>query len=324
MKQRLPFTGSDVAALSVVLVWSGSYSVIKLAYDEFTPLAYTLVRFALASVLLLAICLRWQGLPRMSRRGFWLTVLVGILCVGFYQIMFSLGLLYTTASSSALLIGSAPIYTALFARLFRVDDLRPLQAVGILAAFGGVALLVLGGGGEFALSGRALWGDLLTLVASVSYGASVVVAQPLVRRYGALPVMTVAMAAGTLIMAPWCLGPALAQDWRHLSTTAWLQLAYGAVPAGALAYFTWYAVIGRLGSVRVAAYNYLIPVGGVALAVGFLGENLTDLHLLGATVILAGVALTRWGGGSRRGKRLPLNPAGEERSGAEAAQGRQT
>ena len=66
----------------------------------------------------------------------------------------------------------------------------------------------------------------------------------------------------------------------------------GALGTG-LAYLINYQLISESGASRTAVVTYLLPVVAVVLGALVLGETLAPHELLGAAVVLAGVALTR-------------------------------
>lgn len=303
----------DVLVLVTVVLWASSFTVIKAAYDEFTPLAFAAVRFAAASAgMLLLLALLRRPLV-IARRDLLYAALIGVFHVGLYQIFFSTGLRYTTASNSVLIIAVSPVITALLVWLTRAEPLGWRQGTGIGLAFLGVFLLVQAGG---SLSPGHLRGDLLTLLAAASYAVTPVMVLPLLRRYATITVMAIGMVFGTLLLIVAGLPEVLRQSWR-VSPGAWAQLAYAAFGAGTLGYLFWYEGIGRIGPTRVAAYAYLMPVLGVAMAVLALHEVLTPRHLVGAGVTLVGVALTRWParpqeGTPPAGRRMETVPARRE------------
>jgi len=287
---RRPFGRGDVFALLTVVMWASSFSVIKSAYDEFTPLAFAATRFAVASAAMLLLLALLRRPLLIARRDLLHAAIVGLFHVGFYQLFFSTGLRYTTASNSVLIIAVSPVITAVMVWLTRAEPITWRQGLGIALALLGVFILVEAGG---SLSAGHLKGDLLTLAAAVSYAVTPVLVLPLLRRYATVTVMTIGLLFGTLFLIAVGLPELLRQSWR-VSPTAWAQLAYAALGAGTLGYLFWYEGIGRIGPTRLAAYAYLIPVLGVAIAVTVLHEVFTTMHLLGAVVALAGVALTRW------------------------------
>lgn len=291
----------DVLALVTVVLWASSFTVVKSAYTEFTPLAFAAVRFTGASLGMLVLLLALRRVLGVARADLLRAALVGVFHVGLYQIFFSTGLRYTTASNSVLIIAISPVLTALLVWATRAEPIAGRQWAGIVLALLGIVLLVRAGG---ALAAGHLKGDLLTLLAAASYAVTPVLILPLLRRYPTISVMMVGMLFGTLMLIAAGFPELRRQSW-DVTPTAWAQLAYAALGAGTLAYLFWYEGIGRIGPTRVAAYSYLIPVLGVTIAVVTLRESFTLWHALGAAVALAGVALTRWPERSAEGAEVP-------------------
>jgi len=279
----------DVFVLITVVLWAASFTVIKSAYDEFTPLAFAAVRFVIASLGLLVIMLAWRQPIRIARGDLLRTAVVGVFHVGLYQLFFGLGLKYTTASNSVLIINTAPVFTALLVWLTRAEPITWRQVLGMLLAAAGVVVLVEAGG---QLSSGHLKGDVLTLLATWSYAVTPVLVLPLYRRYGTLVVITVSMLFGTGVLLVAGLPELVRQSWT-ISPTAWGQLAYAALGAGSVGYVFWYEGIRRIGPTRVAAYSYLIAPLGVMLAIQILHEPFGLQHGVGAAVTILGVALAR-------------------------------
>jgi len=281
----------DVFVLTTVVLWAASFTIIKSAYDEFTPLGFAAIRFIIASLGLLVIMLAWRQPIRIARGDLLRTAAVGVFHVGLYQLFFGLGLKYTTASNSVLIINTAPVFTALLVWLTRAEPITWRQVLGMLLAAAGVVLLVqTAAAGQ--LSSDHLKGDLLTLLAAWSYAVTPVLVLPLYRRYGTLVVMTVSMLFGTGVLLVAGLPELLRQSWA-ISATAWGQLAYAALGAGSLGYVFWYEGIRRIGPTRVAAYSYLIAPLGVLLAIQILREPFGLQHVVGGAVTILGVALAR-------------------------------
>ncbi len=287
---RRAFGLGDVLVLVTVMLWGASFTVIKSAYDELTPLAFAAVRFVIASLGLLLILAVLRQPLAIARRDLPRVAALGLFHVGLYQIFFGIGLRYTTASNSILIINTSPVITALLVWLTRAESISWRQAIGILLAAAGVVILIEAGGD---LTTGHLKGDLLTLLGAWSYAVTPVLVLPLYQRYSTLTVMAVSMVFGTILLIAVGLPELARQSWA-ISPAAWGQLLYAALGAGTLGYLFWYEGIRRIGPTRVAAYAYLIPPFGVWLAVTVLKEPFGLQHLLGAAVIIVGVALARW------------------------------
>src|SRR5207245_9903129 len=87
--------------------------------------------------------------------------------------------------------------------------------------------------------------------------------------------------------------PRLGRAAPHVRAGALVAVVtLGALGTG-LAYLINYQLISESGASRTAVVTYLLPVVAVALGALVLGEMLASHVLVGATVVLAGVALTR-------------------------------
>ncbi len=287
-------TRTDLGVLFVVVVWAATFSVAKYGLREIGPLAFAALRFLASAVLMVIWVWMAEGKPVIRRRDWIWIVLVGLAQIGVYQIFFSVGLYYTTASNSALLLGTAPMWTAIIAVAARQERISPLQVVGILLSFTGLALVIAAGNGNLALTWENFRGDILTLIAAVLTASAAVVAKRPLQSYSSLRVMSISMVCGSLFLVPFAWPEMMAQEWAQVSWGAWLALAYSIVLAAVISYVLWFKSVGEIGATRTVVYNTLIPPVAVLIAVITLGERFTAWQALGAIVILGGVLLTRF------------------------------
>jgi drug/metabolite transporter (DMT)-like permease len=291
---RISLSRTDLLVLCVTLIWAASFSVVKYALRQMGPLSFATVRFGTASVMLLAWVWLSEGKPVISREDWVRVVLVGLTAIGVYQVFFTVGLEYTTASNSSLMLATIPAWTAMFAVASGEERITPWQVVGMLLSFVGVALTIGGSGDGLQLGWDSVRGDALTLGAAALSAASTVLSRRLLLRYSALRMMAVSMLCGSLFLMAVSVPEMVTEDWAHLSGGTWLALAFSAVPAAGLAYVVWFKSIGEIGASRTVIYNNLIPPMAILIAFTTLGERFTPVQALGALVILLGVALTRF------------------------------
>jgi drug/metabolite transporter (DMT)-like permease len=294
---RRGLTRNDAELLIAVLIWGFNMTVIKVGLLEVRPLAYNLVRFACASVVLLLLA-RWREGDLRARREDWgRLLLLGLLGHTLYQVCFIEGLARTTASSASLLFGSTPLVVALMSRLAGHERISPAGAIGALFGFYGVYSIVAGGSGgpvtARLIEGATAAGNLLVCAAVLCWSAYTVLARRLLQRYSPLKVTALTLASGTLFLTPLAVPDVVAQDWSSVSALAWAGIGYSFLFALVVSYLIWYRSVKAVGNLRTSIYSNLVPVVGTLFGVGLLGERLTAGLGVGAACILGGILMTR-------------------------------
>jgi drug/metabolite transporter (DMT)-like permease len=282
------------AALIVMsVIWAVNFSISKVALAELSPLAFNALRFPLAAALLYAVLRRRGALP-LPERGDWPRVLaLGLLGNLLYQMCFIFGLDRTTAGNASLLLASTPMITALLSAALGHERVRPRVWIGVVATFGGILLVVLGGRAQVASGDETLAGDLIMFAASLAWAFYTVGSRSLVEKYGALPVTawTLWIGAAGLVLAG--LVDTLQTDWQQVSALTWLGVLYAGVLSIGVAYIFWYYGVAQLGNTRTSTYSNVVPVIALLTAWLWLGEVPTSAQIAGTAVILTGVSVAQ-------------------------------
>ncbi|HLB18324.1 MAG TPA: DMT family transporter, partial [Gaiellaceae bacterium] len=188
---------ADLMLLATVSLWALNFTVSKYILDHgFHPLAYSSIRYSCAALLFAGITFSWEGSLRIALRDLPITVFCTAVLFA-NQLSFVYALRFTTATTVALVFGTLPIFTALFARGSGVEHL-PLRfwiAAGL--SFSGVALVAIGSGGNLSSN---LKGDVLALVGAATWAAYSVAIGPLMRRYSPFRLSAVFLLAVTLAL----------------------------------------------------------------------------------------------------------------------------
>jgi drug/metabolite transporter (DMT)-like permease len=278
------------AALALAAQWTAA----KVALGAVPPLELSTMRFAIASVVLVAAALvtrtplplrRWRPVTAAAAFGFF----------GFNTLAF-LGLHLTPASDSALIVPTTiPVATALFATLIR-EQLTLQKVVGFAVASVGAVIVIAGGqqiGAE--ISTTRLLGDLLELGSAVCWGACLTISALVLRTEGVLGFVTMGSLLGTAMLFP--LG-FLEQGYRDVpawSGQSWLAAAILGVFSTVVAFLIFFWAVRSFGPSRGALISYVVPVAALVIAFVILGERPFPLQLVGGVVILAGVRLVAKG-----------------------------
>jgi drug/metabolite transporter (DMT)-like permease len=296
--------GVEAALVLIVLVWGVNYSLLKIVFAEMDPMAFNVVRFALASAVLLAlIALVRRDAPRagaiasvlrtaapVSRRDWCDLVWLGLVGHCVYQFCFSSGLPRTSVSTSALIMATTPVIVSTASALLGRERLRPLHWAGILVSLVGVTVVV---GASASLGGGTLTGDVLMVMAAGCWAVFTIGGTRLMTRHSPLFVSGVTTAIGTAGYALAAAGPAWRVAWRELPAFVWGAAVFSGLLSIAAAYLVWYAAIQRIGPARTSIYANMVPIAAMGIAAVWLREPVTLSRIAGAAAVLTGVILTR-------------------------------
>jgi drug/metabolite transporter (DMT)-like permease len=290
---------ADLMLLATVSLWALNFTVSKYILDHgFKPLAYSSVRYACAAALFVAITLAWEGSLRIGRRE--LPLIVGCTVLLFAnQLSFIYALKFTTATTVALLFGTLPIFTALFARGSGVEHLSLRFWLAACLSFAGVALVAIGSGGGLSAD---LKGDLLAVSGAATWAAYSVAITPLMRRYSPFRLSAVLLLAVTvtLVLAG---GAQLRDQTFDFGALVWVGFAFAVIGPLVITNLLWFTAIDRVGPSRASLFANLQPFLAAIIALVLLSEKITAVQVAGGLAIGGGIVLA-----TRRGP-APEPPA---------------
>jgi drug/metabolite transporter (DMT)-like permease len=285
------FSTTDALLTLMTCIWGINVIVVKASFGVFSPLEFNAFRFAIAGVIIVFVARRFgRGTP--ARADWARLAALGIVGNAVYQVAYIEGLAHTRAGNASLIMGTGPIYTALFSHLRGHERVRGRDVAGILMSTFGLASVVLGSGAEVGF-GAGLSGDLLILFSTICWSAYTVGNKPFVDRYGAITATGWTMAFGAvpivLLGAPFV----LRHDLGTVPLAGWGAIVYSSIFALVLAFLFWYRGVERLGSTRTATYSNFQPVIVLLIAWPLLHETPTLWQIAGAGGIFTGIYLTR-------------------------------
>lgn len=265
-----------------VLIWGVNFSVIDAGLADFPPLLFATLRFAAV-----AVCCLFVPRPQIAWR--WL-VLVGLFTgTGQYALLYLGMAAGMPAGLSSLVMQAQVPFTLLFAALALHERPSRRQALGIAVSVLGLGLVGLARGGSvtllsllLVLGAAASWavGNVCTRIAKPDNGFRLVIWSSVVPP---LPLLTLSLlheGAHRDITA-----------FGHAGFGAWLSLAYSVVLSTILAMGSWSMLLGRHQADRVVPYALAIPVIGFLTGHIVRDESVTAPMLLGAAVVILGLAL---------------------------------
>jgi drug/metabolite transporter (DMT)-like permease len=284
------FSRLDLLLLLMVGIWGANFSAIKLALRDFPEVSFNAMRLVLAAAVFLVAILRLGRQPTLTRRD-WAT-LVGLALVGtvLYQLFFLAGIARTSVANSALMFGCTPVVVAIMSSIAGHERLTIPRWAGAALSLAGIYALV---GHRAELSAATFIGDLLVFCGMLCWSLYSVAAQPLLKRHSPLVVTGWAMVIGAVLYGVVAIPALIQTDWARISALSWALMSASSLLALALSYMIWYTAVQRMGSARTSIYSNLTPIVAMIVAAVWLGERISGQQLVGAGLILSGIAVTK-------------------------------
>ena len=290
--------GVQVMLLSTVVLWALNLTVSRYIIKHgFEPLAYSTVRYGVASVLFLLIVLVFERSLAIARRDLWL-VGIAALMLFLNQVAFVSALDATTASTTALIMGATPIFAALIGLALRIERLSRRFWIAAAVSFAGVGLVAVGNG---ELSGD-LAGDLWGVATGATWAAYSLAIAPLMARYSASRISAVVLPLAWVGMAAAGAQQVSGQNF-DLGWGVWSLLAFAILGPLVLTNVMWFRVLHSIGAARATLVANLQPFLAAVFAVILLSEHIAPVQIAGGALIAGGILLAR--------RRSALPPAGE-------------
>ena len=276
------------------IAWGSTYLAIAVAVETIPPFLMAALRFLAAGGILLA----WS-VAREGRAFRWPTRLevrdsavVGALLLGGGMGLVAFGEQSVSSGMTALMIGTLPLWVAVFGRIFLGERLPAIVPAGIVLGLMGVAILVWPG--DLSLAGVEPLHLAAVALAPVSWAIGSLFAAHRARLPGRpLLATSLQMLLGAAVLLAMAVAAGEVGGFAPAAVTAesWGGLLY-LITIGSLLAFTVYAWLIRIAPLgRVTTYAYVNPVIAVILGAIILGEPLTWRVVVAGVVIVVAVAV---------------------------------
>ena len=289
-------TTVEVMLLSAIGLWALNLTFSRYILTHgFQPLAYSTVRYGLASLVFIGIVLAAERSLRV-RAADLLLVFAAAAVLWVNQIGFVYSLKTTSASVIALIMGATPIFAALIGLAFGTERLPARFWLGAALSFSGVALVAVGTREQ--LSGDTR-GILYGLGTAATWAIYSILVTPLMRRYSASRISALVLSIswiGILIVG-W--PQTSSQDWS-LGWEVWVLLVAATLGPLVTTNILWFRSLDRIGPSRATLATNLQPFLAAVVAVVLLGETMNLIQVLGGVLIGTGILAAR--------RRAPVSP----------------
>ena len=271
-----------LALLTLYLIWGSTFLGMKFATESFPPFMMAALRFLLAGILLY-VALRWRGAPNPNLSQWGGAAAVGTLLLTLGNGGVAYAQQSVATGTAAMVIGTVPLWTVLFAGLWGQKPRRN-EILGIALGVLGVLILNITGSLQASPFGAAV---LLTAATAWAFGSM----------WGRrLPMPQGAMASATQMI---CAGAVLVMistvSGEHMAgpptAKAMLSMAYLVVFGSLIAYSAYLYLLKTVRPALATSYAFVNPVVAMLLGSWLAGEQVGVHDLLALGIILASVLL---------------------------------
>lgn len=211
----------------------------------------------------------------------------GILCIVLNQVLFTVGVNYTSPIDATVISTMLPIVTMIFAAIILKESITGMKVVGIAVGAAGALTLVFGGGGSSA--GGGLLGDALCFTAQVSCALYMVIFSNTIHRYSVVTLMKWLFLFSAIIVTMVTWPSVVSVDYASLPLKAWGEMLFIVFGGTFVSYIFFTGGQKLLRPTVVSMYNYVQPIVAtvlsVAMGVGTFGVG----KVISMAMVFAGV-----------------------------------
>lgn len=295
-----PTVRVHAALLLVSLIYGYFYVTVKLLFKTITPAELILLRFLLTAIIVTGIDQFILKNPPPKRQDLLAISKLGLLGVFVVQILVAAGVNLTTASHSALIMATIPIFTLLISLLKKQEAFQPQKLAGVITAFIGVVILLMFSGSPNApLPQYYMVGDLIVLLNAFAFAWFLVGSREILSRYNSFSFMAYCYIISAGLFSICYLGgeQILYHQFglgflQHISWQAWLLILYVVGFASIGSYTLNNFALKRTSPTVVAIYIFLQPMISAATGYYVLGEHFTVGMAIAGSLTFIGLLLT--------------------------------
>ncbi|MFD7919876.1 DMT family transporter [Streptomyces sp. NPDC059740] len=285
---------SPYALLMVtMLLWGSAFSSSKSLVGHVPHSVGAFLRFGGAALaLLLAMAVSGSRRARVPARNGWRAAAAGVLGVFAYNGFFFWGLSLAPSLDAGILIPvMSPVLTSTF--LLATGKEKPTWArvTGLALGLTGAGTFFLGAGGSGGGGSSRLPGDALFLLSAVCWASYTLAGPRVLTGVEPLKATTYATCAGALLLGVLAAPDAADVAWSDLPVGVWLNTAFLAVGAAAVANLLYYRGVGTVGPARASLMMFNVPVINTLCATLLLDESLGWVQGIGALVLVLGAVI---------------------------------
>ena len=269
----------------LIMIWSVSWPIYKLALVYTPPLLFAGMRCLLGGVLLGAVI--WKTRARIGWKKNWkIYVITGTLNIALFYGLQTEGLKLVPSGLFSVIVYFQPILVGLFAWLWLGESMTITKVLGLILGFLGVISVSAEG-----FSGHvSIIGIIFGLLSALSWALGTVYTKKNAHSVDALWMVALQCIIGGIALM---IAGLSSEEWTSIvwnDTFLW-GLSFGTILGIAISWILYVMLVKTGDASVVATFTFLVPMLAVVIGTVFLNEPFTKLLFLGIVLIVASIFL---------------------------------
>lgn len=252
-------------ALAANVMWGLMSPIGKSALQEFSPLSLTTFRMvgAAAAFWILSMFVKQE---HVNHRDMLKIFFASLFALVFNQGVFIFGLSLTSPIDASIVTTTLPIVTMIVAAIYLKEPITNKKVLGIFVGAMGALILILSS--QAASNGNgSIVGDLLCLVAQISFSIYLTVFKGLSQQYSAVTINKWMFVYASICYIPFSYSDISMIQWGAVPTIALVEVLYVVLGGSFLAYLCIMTAQKLLRPTVVSMYNYMQPIVATTAAI---------------------------------------------------------
>jgi drug/metabolite transporter (DMT)-like permease len=259
--------------ITVILVWSSAYPLIKIALDYVSPIVLAVIRLVTGGIILTVY---GRGLSYGKKE-----MIGGLINVALFMLFLNFGvMLSVNPALSATLIYTQPIFLVILSAVFLSKKPSVLQLLGVIIAISGAIY-------SAGITGFNL-GSIISLIGGLIWAIGTLYYQVFLIEKDVIKLNSFMALFSALFLLPFT----PINFYFKFTVSGILVAVIIGITAQAIGFIAWFNSIKQLGSFLSSSLSLLVPAMSYLFSFIMLDEVPTFQQLLGSAIVLLGVFLT--------------------------------
>ena len=280
--------------ICATLFWAGNFNIGKVAFlENISPFTLAFLRWTLVWIILLPFTYKEiLNLKSIIIKNFKFIFLLGLSSVFLYSALTYKALNYTQVINASLFNTAVPATIILVCFLLKIEKTNIFQLSGLLISTLGILAIVTKLDLNILLSLDFNKGDLLMIVAIISWGVYSALLKKRNFEISLLALVQITCTFGLIMLAPAFLVELNQGQSVDINLHLLYILLYVAIFPSIGSYYCWSGAVSIIGANRAGIFLSLIPLFSTLFAIILFDEKFLFFHLIGTILIILGLFLS--------------------------------